>query len=193
MLAALIIGLFVAAAWEPKFWAATWMWAGAASAAGWLVGFLFGIPRSVAKGDAVIPADQAPVRKEPTAGGGGQSRGQTGAPPPNVTGETTPTPPSGGGGAQPKTSGVNTNLEEISDWLTKIIVGVGLVELRKALVELENAATLIASTLGCPAHGADPCSQISFAYAVMVYFSVTGFLGSYLLTRLYLQKALREA
>jgi hypothetical protein len=36
-------------------------------------------------------------------------------------------------------------------------------------------------------------STESFAYAVMLYFLVTGLLGSYLLTRLFLQRALDEA
>ena len=34
--------------------------------------------------------------------------------------------------------------------------------------------------------------QASFAYALMLYFSITGFLGSYLLTRLFLQRAFRD-
>ncbi len=62
--------------------------AGAASAAGMFVGFLFGIPRS--------------LQREPQTGGAlnkvQSSNGQY---------------------------AVNTNLEQISDWLTKIIVGVG--------------------------------------------------------------------
>jgi hypothetical protein len=82
--------------------------------------------------------------------------------------------------------GVNTNLEEISDWLTKIIVGVGLVELQKAQSKLQEAAGLIAQALG----GA---SQTSFAYALMVYFSIVGFFGGYLITRLYLQRAFGDA
>ena len=80
---------------------------------------------------------------------------------------------------------MNTNLEEISDWLTKIIVGVTLVELPALLARLGQAAKLIAGSLGGD-------SRISFAYAVMMYFSVTGFLGGYLLTRLYLQTAFRD-
>ena len=51
---------------------------------------------------------------------------------------------------------------------------------------LGEAATLIAQGLGGP-------EQVSFASALMLYFSATGFLGSYLLTRLYLQHALDDA
>jgi hypothetical protein len=80
------------------------------------------------------------------------------------------------------TTEVNTNLEQISDWLTKIIVGVTLVEINPALARLGQAASLIAKSLGGE-------HQLSFGYAILVYFSTSGFLGSYLLTRLYLQLA----
>ena len=51
---------------------------------------------------------------------------------------------------------------------------------------LGEAATLIAQGLGGP-------DQVSFASAIMLYFSATGFLGSYLLTQLYLQRAPDDA
>lgn len=94
-----------------------------------------------------------------------------------------------GNGDAPKKkpfTGVNTNLEQISDWLTKIIVGVTLVELKTVVQQLEETAKLIAASLGGPV-------RLSFAYSLMVYFFVAGFLGSYLLTRLYLQGALERA
>lgn len=81
---------------------------------------------------------------------------------------------------------VNTNLEQISDWLTKIIVGVTLVELGPAVQRLDTAADVIASAFG----GAP---SKSYAFALMLYFSITGFLGAYLLTRLFLQRAFERA
>jgi hypothetical protein len=78
---------------------------------------------------------------------------------------------------------VNTNLEQISDWLTKIIVGETLVELKPAMERIESAAILIGESLA---------NKKSFAYAILVYFSTSGFLGSYLLTRLFLQRAFSE-
>ena len=77
---------------------------------------------------------------------------------------------------------VNTNLEQISDWLTKIIVGVTLVESKEVLDHLSNAAHLIAGSLGGE-------NSVSFAFAILIYFSFAGLLGSYLLTRLFLQRA----
>ena len=43
---------------------------------------------------------------------------------------------------------VNSNLEEISDWLTKIIVGLGLVELAKVFDYFKRAATCIGASVG---------------------------------------------
>lgn len=81
---------------------------------------------------------------------------------------------------------VNTNLEQISDWLTKIIVGVALVESEKVFAQMTKAAQLMAGSLGGPAFE-------SFAFAILIYFSVSGLLGSYLLTRLFLQSAFTNA
>ena len=101
------------------------------------------------------------------------------------------TPPDTGERNQGDTAGparrtaTNTNLEQISDWLTKIIVGVTLVQLGPTVGFLDNCARVIAESLGGN-------EQKSFALALMLYFSITGFLGSYLLTRLYLQPAFNE-
>ena len=72
----------------------------------------------------------------------------------------------------------NTNLEQISDWLTKILVGVGLVELGRAGVPARN---LIAS-IGAAVGGTD-AARVTAA-VLLVVFVVWGFVASYLLTRL---------
>ncbi len=80
----------------------------------------------------------------------------------------------------------NSNIEVVSDWLTKIIVGVGLVEfhaigrfVRGLAAELGKALSLQS---GDPVEG----PAASFAQAVIVYFFVAGLIQGYLLTRLYL-------
>jgi len=82
---------------------------------------------------------------------------------------------------------VNTNLEQISDWLTKILVGVGLTQLTTLPGNLQQVATHVATGLG----GAP--SAIAFAGALLVVFNVCGFLLSYLWTRLYLPGEFRQA
>jgi hypothetical protein len=212
---ALAIGLLFAILWQPRFWASSCMWAGACALSGMLLGFLFGIPRFIARTGVpttssslarVQPSDQNPANRpqapagdqqSPPAAGDQQSppAGDQQSPPagdqqsPPASDQQPPQPPVEQPSASDQVSaqtGVNTNLEEISDWLTKIIVGVSLVELQKAQVKLQGTAEFIAESLGGHA-------QTSFAYGLMVYFSIAGFLGSYLLTRLYLQRAFREA
>ena len=81
---------------------------------------------------------------------------------------------------------VNTNLEQISDWLTKIIVGLGLINLTKIPPYLNSMAGLLASSTldnGNPA----------FAMALIVYFSLLGFLSGYVTTRLFLAGAFSKA
>ena len=85
----------------------------------------------------------------------------------------------------------NTNLEQISDWLTKIIVGLGLVELRRAPDHLKSAATWVAETLSTK--GTLSPAAISFAGSLIVYFSILGFLSGYLLTLLFLAGAFGRA
>jgi len=76
------------------------MAAAAAFALGALLGFLFGIPRSI--------GSSAPDSGKASDEG-------------NATGE----------GAAARHFTANTNLEQISDWLTKILVGVGLVQIHQ--------------------------------------------------------------
>jgi hypothetical protein len=82
---------------------------------------------------------------------------------------------------------VNTNLEQISDWLTKILVGLTLTQLGNIGTKLGQAASYIAPGLGSAAH-----SEV-FASALIVYFSVVGFMSGYLLTRLVLAQAFWRA
>jgi hypothetical protein len=122
---------------------------GAALMAGGLLGFLFGIPRTL-----------------------------QGERPPDVLEQR--------GDARPEYR-VNTNLEQISDWLTKILVGVGLVQLGSLSREVRRLADFVAEGLGADA------SASSFALALLVYFSLSGFLIAYLWTRLNLTGAFARA
>jgi hypothetical protein len=124
--------------------------AGSALMVGALLGFLFGIPRTL-----------------------------QGERPPDVL-------EANGGGTAPEYR-VNTNLEQISDWLTKILVGVGLVQLGAIIDALGDLADYIAAGLG------DIAAAAAFALGVVVYFAVAGFLLAYLWTRLNLTGAFARA
>lgn len=84
----------------------------------------------------------------------------------------------------------NTNLEQVSDWVTKILVGLGLVELRNMPDRVWSLAQTAAETM-CGPHC---CGQAaSFALAVIVYSAVVGFIFGYALTRTYLPGAFHRA
>ncbi len=131
--------------------------AGASALVGGLLGFLFGIPRTL-QGDS-----NASGSNKTHEGAGEQSA------------------------AQKVSYQANTNLEQISDWLTKILVGVGLTQLTSIPAKLETLANFIAP-------GLDAVSEPSvLALAILIYFTICGFLFSYLWTRLHFATALREA
>lgn len=81
----------------------------------------------------------------------------------------------------------NTNLEQISDWLTKILVGVGL-------TQVDGIGRLLGSVgdMAAPALANLPASKAT-AITIVVFFAVSGFLFGYLWTRLFLGRWLTEA
>jgi hypothetical protein len=152
-LVALAIYAFPLSGKEGEVFAIGLLTAAAAFAVGALLGFLFGIPRSMA----------VPVDGEKGAAQEAPAEGTTTAP--HYT--------------------TNTNLEQISDWLTKILVGVGLVQIHQVSGAVEDLADGLAPGLG-------PQGS-SVAVAILVAFSITGFVTAYLFTRLRLQGAFELA
>jgi hypothetical protein len=130
--------------------------AGASAFVGGVLGFLFGIPRTLQQ-EGVAPA--------PEANGNAES----------------------GAGSRRIDYRANTNLEQISDWLTKILVGVGLTQLPEIRKDLTTLTAFAAQGLGAQENGK------VFAFALLSYTAVLGFLFGYLWTRLFLAGALRQA
>lgn len=83
----------------------------------------------------------------------------------------------------------NTNLEEISDWLTKIIVGLSLVNAHSISKTISVIAEQFALSLNSPALS----SHRAVGYAIVVGFPAIGFLYGYFYTRLFLQRAFIES
>ncbi len=79
-----------------------------------------------------------------------------------------------GGSSRP-----NTNLEEISDWLTKIIVGLTLVNTESIMNIIGEISHKISNSMTTPTVG----------LALSTGFLTVGFLYGYFYTRLFLQKA----
>jgi hypothetical protein len=83
----------------------------------------------------------------------------------------------------------NTNLEQISDWLTKILVGVGLTQIGNIPGALDSISRSVIK--GMPA-GSESYYQ-PFVTATMIYFFACGFLFGYLTTRLFIGQMIRHA
>ena len=152
------------------------LWSLGFCVSGMLLGFLFGIPRSLPSGtiNAAPPDERAngkgrPTDEPPAAG------------PDTVASNTlflgTPTPME-----------INSNLVEVSDWLTKIIVGVGLIELKSLPGSARSVAAFIAPSLAV-----DAPTAMAVVGGIMLFFSVHGFLIGYLLTRIYLSIMIQRA
>jgi hypothetical protein len=81
----------------------------------------------------------------------------------------------------------NDNLVQISDWLTKIIVGVGLTQ----LYSIPGFMLKIGDHLG-PTFGGKGVTGRNEAIVTILYFIVLGFIGMYLWTRIYFTKMLDD-
>lgn len=74
----------------------------------------------------------------------------------------------------------SNSLEQVSEWLTKILVGAGLVQLTQIKTALHSLGGAVTGSLSAPPPGTGLVSQL-----VAVVFVVYGFLMSFLWTRLY--------
>lgn len=93
----------------------------------------------------------------------------------------------------PSLYSLNTNLEQVSDWLTKIIVGLGLVEARRISEYIANAAALLAGELNQLEPGLDAAGASALAVGILISFPVLGFLLGFFSVRLYISRAIRFA
>ncbi|WP_224373045.1 DoxX-like family protein [Hyalangium versicolor] len=84
----------------------------------------------------------------------------------------------------------NTNIEKLSDWLTKILIGVGLVEFHALGGILQRLSDFFASgAVVRPDQSASVSEARTFASAIIVYFVVAGVIQGFLLTRMFLTRA----
>ncbi|WP_207504778.1 pYEATS domain-containing protein [Telluribacter humicola] len=76
--------------------------------------------------------------------------------------------------------GDNTNLEEVSDWLTKILVGLALVEFREIASLFDRVATTIASSFS---NGVPNNIYTTLSYGILNSYIGIGFFAGYFWTR----------
>lgn len=140
--------------------------AGSAALVGGLLGFLFGIPRTLQAGPPLKGASAS----EPDVPDQSPDRASVHS-------------------ASSANYVPNTNLEQISDWLTKILVGVGLTQVHAIYGKTAEVAGFLGLTLS---NGSNETGRV-FGWSIIIFYSVSGFLLGYLWTRLYLPGALHEA
>lgn len=136
----------------------------AALAIGAFTGFLFGLPRSLTDEteNQRARALSAQAANDAQANEGTPAQADT----QRVDGQLI---------VRPRGSTVNTNLEKISDWLTTIIVGVGLTSLPAAPNRLDSYGDNVEAFFGFGGK--------VFAIAGGIYFLIAGFFVFYVLTR----------
>lgn len=78
----------------------------------------------------------------------------------------------------------NTNLEQVSDWLTKLLIGVGLTQMTSLPAAVESMAEL-------GAQGVGKGSSEGVIAAILLFFAIAGFLVGYNVTRLVLGPVIR--
>lgn len=149
------------------------MWMMSCLVSGAAIGFLFGIPKIYQGNRTVVElAGSTPLPGVlPPAPPAGQP------PAVSVPALTAPT-----GEVTNYRQEVNTNLTEISDWLTKIIVGLGLINLGQIPAHLDRMASSLASGLNPSA----VVTEKGFAFGLITCFAVFGFLFGYIYTRVFL-------
>lgn len=81
---------------------------------------------------------------------------------------------------------LNTNLEEISDWLTKILIGVGLIEIKTISSNIYQFSSIVGQ-------GFDTQLGTGYVLGLLAYFFCIGFLLLFLWARLWLRLIMEKA
>jgi len=138
------------------------LWALAYLAIGGLIGFIFSVPKIMTEG-STTPV----VTIDPNQAG-------------NATGKkTTQT-------IVKATAQENTNLTQISDWLTKILIGAGLVQIKEVPGFIHHVAGIMGSGLLTKPVTNTLETVTMMCAAIILYFLTWGFICGYLVMKLVL-------
>jgi hypothetical protein len=185
------------------------MWAGACLGIGGVFGFLFGVPRTVSQGIATPPPASPPTPANPPAPASppapanppaaadiaaappnapAANEPAADAAPPAPSDPTAPTSPPAGAGSNPPSGSGPSNLEQVSDWITKLLLGGGLTQLKEIPTLITNWGYHVAVGI---AEKPEYIKQFQvFATALILYFLILGFLAGYLITKIELSRDL---
>jgi hypothetical protein len=157
----------------------------AALGSGAFFGFLFGIPRYVSSGQLRLTQTQA-VAKALPANGHDQAAGAQGAQgAQGAHGIAAVEPPPAAPVAAPSAPAFapSTNLAEVSDWLTKLLLGAGLVSITRLGKPIGSLIHNVADGIG--PSGTTSGAPDVMAGGILVTYLVLGFLVGYVTTTLW--------
>ena len=183
-----VIGLYAAATVGPhlRYLSVGLLTAAAAFLSGCLIGFVFGIPRIVSSGALRLQAGGGNVPGQERSDGA-----QTGAGKPAPATPATETSVAQSSGALNFTP--STNLAEVSDWLTKLLLGAGLVQLTRLGAPLRSLIDTVARGLEPVTSPTGPTGPaVVMAASILVAFTVLGFLSGYVVTTLWYGRRLEK-
>jgi hypothetical protein len=83
-------------------------------------------------------------------------------------------------------SNANTNLESVADWLTKILIGLALINAKDLPEQLGRLTSYVAK-------GLDGAPDEPFVMALIIYFGIAGFILGYLAARVYFRLLASES
>ena len=168
----------------------------AATLTGSFFGFLVGIPRQVSLGSVRQEASESARAAVGDSSSTATRRAQA-DPEPGVPGEEPSPPPAAPQGSGESTSkraalagrfSQSKNLAEISDWLTKLLLGAGLVSLGSLGRKLGDLIDKVAGGLG----SANPvtASERVMAGSILIAYALLGFVVAYVVTTSWYQRVL---
>jgi hypothetical protein len=174
------IGFYVASNPGPhlRYLGVGWLAACAAFVTGCLAGLVVGIPRFVSSGALRHDVEAGRLPPKPAS-----------PRPASTVGSADVTAADRADQDQATRFAPSSNLAEISDWLTKLLLGAGLVELTRLGGPLGALFDAVARGLGSvPPSG--PATVV--AAAILVTYVILGFLDGYVVTTLWYGKHLQE-
>jgi hypothetical protein len=188
---------------------------GASIGLGAVLGFLFGVPAahrpavSVSNAGTVTAGTGVGATVQTIDVGQGRSPGEGTPPAPPSQEPVQPAADSSNAdkpivALQPQTQPTNgtalspgptdpSNLEQVADWVTKLLLGGGLTQMQRIPPEVWKWANLVALGILRDSPSASPqliLAQQAFAAGLLVYGYVLGFFGGFLITKLQLGTAI---
>lgn len=153
----------------------------AALVAGSLIGFLFGIPKVVSSGSLRHTTGERQLRHTSSYVVAVSEND------PETSQTTTALAVDPVGDApSPVQFSPSSNLAEVSDWLTKLLLGAGLVSLTQLGKPLSHLVDTVARGVdGVPLGAAPTSAAVVLSAALLITFFVTGFLDGYVVTTLW--------